>query len=247
MASLDKNRKSVENITTTTSGTGFHDYKTVAASGASLMHPSTMAQLKLQEYLENYIDGYLFCDLESMATLIPKDLHPGAAGYPMILTICAGMELLGALLAPTKNEKFNDSDGIKYFGHYWKYYLSVSEPNYKKYGQVMRSLVRNGLAHMFMTKPRIGVVKSNPVLHLQDFDNHLIIDAVRLYEDFKRSYIEVAKPVILDGGLGTQLASNRLNQIISQYTIESNETLKNLIKESKDALASTTTLPPTIS
>lgn len=220
----------------------------LSGSGASLMDPAMAASFQLQEYLDKYIDGYLLADLESIATRIPSNLHPGAAGYPMILTLCAGMELLGALLRPPNKEKFNEDDGIRYFGHYWKHYLSKVNPEYEQFGEVARTLVRNGLAHLFMTKPRIGVVKSNPKLHLKQVEDHLVLDAVQLYEDFKKSYLEYAKPGILDGKEGTQLASNRLRQIMAKYTIESDATLKKLMQDlEKEVSQGTTTLPPTIS
>lgn len=233
---------------TTPSGANLANQSSLSGSGASLMDPAMAASFQLQEYLEKYIDGYLFCDLKSIATKIPANLHPGAAGYPMILTMCAGMELLGALLRPTLKDKFNEDQGIKYFGHYWKYYLSKTNPEYKKYGEIARTLVRNGLAHLFMTKPNIGIVKSNPRLHLKKVEGHLVIDCVRLFEDFKKSYEDHAKPVILDGKEGTQLASNRLHQIMAQYTIEADKVLQKLLKETEKELSTgTTTLPPTIS
>ena len=237
-------------IRTTISGSLSISTPSLAASGASLTDPAVAAGFQLQQYLDKYIDGYLFHDLESIANNISPNLHPGAAAYPMILTTFAGMELLGALLRPTLKDKFNDDDGIKYFGHYWKYYLSKSNPEYKRYGEIARTLVRNGLAHLFMTKPNIGIVKSNPQLHLKKLDGHLIIDAVRLYEDFRKSYEDYAKPVILDGKAGTQLASNRLSQIMAQYTVESDKTLQKLMKEIEDdpyPYMGTTTLPPTVS
>lgn len=234
----------LKNLKTTTSGTLS---ASIASSGASLIAPGAAASFDVKSYLEPYIDGYLLCDLESIAYTIPSDKHPGAAGYPLILTICAGMELLGALLRPSIKDKFNEDDGIKYFGHYWKHYLSKVDPEYEKYGEVARTLIRNGLAHLFMTKPRIGVVKSNPQYHLKKVEGHLIIDAVKLYEDFKKSYIDYAKPVLLDNQDGSILASNRLHNILAKYTIESDENLKKLLGKLDDnASTNTTTVPPTI-
>jgi hypothetical protein len=219
----------------------------VRASGASLMDPGVAASFGVNNYLEKYIDGYLLCDLESIAYDISPKKHPGAAGYPLILTICSGMELLGALLRPKIGEKYDEELGIKYFGHYWKHYLSKINPEYDKYGDAARSLVRNGLAHLYMAKPRIGVVKSNSKYHLKQLDDHLVFDAVMLYEDFKKSYLEIAKPILLDGKDGSILASNRLNNILAKYMLESDEKLSKLLGELDNKSGDTTTVPPTIS
>lgn len=216
-------------VSTTPSGINIFDQNNPGVFIANPTHPHALASndlRHLEEYLDQCIDGYLLADLESITTRIPPDLHPGAASYPMVLATCAGMEFLGALLRPTSEDEFNEDDGIKYFGHYWKHYLSKVNPQYEKYGEVTRTLVRNGLAHLFITKPKIGIVKSDPSRHLKTEGEHLIIGAVQLYEDFKKSYIEYAKPVILDGKDGTQLASRRLRQMMDKYTAESERVLK---------------------
>jgi hypothetical protein len=53
--------------------------------------------LTLGEFLERYVEGYLFADLQSMAAVKVPAGQYGALGYPMMMTALAGVELLGAL------------------------------------------------------------------------------------------------------------------------------------------------------
>jgi len=50
----------------------------------------------LAPFLEKFVEGYLLSDLKTMAEIPAKD-GPGNLGYPMVLAVFAGCELLGAL------------------------------------------------------------------------------------------------------------------------------------------------------
>ncbi len=49
--------------------------------------------MTLDDYLEQFIEGYLFEDLRSMASITGSPDKPyGAVGYPMVMTALSGVE-----------------------------------------------------------------------------------------------------------------------------------------------------------
>jgi hypothetical protein len=191
-------------------------------SNTSVIPFEVHAQLQLQDFLKHHFEGFLLEDLKTMATVIPKDRHPGGVGYPMVQTVCAGIEFLGMLLRPGA-DKFTPGDDIRYFGHYWKHYLSAHNPKYKPYAPIARELVRNGLAHFFLTKKKIGVNRDRPDLHLEMVEGVLIINCIRFYEDLRDSYFNNAKPVLLGKQDGLRLAHHRLNSMLALYSQQSDD------------------------
>lgn len=197
--------------------------------------PSLSENVELSDYLEICIEEYLFGDLESITKFVPSRAK-GNASFPMVLSICAGMEFLGALLLPPIEEEYVDHGrDCEYFGHYWKNYLGVVNAKYNKEinGHVAHDLIRNGLAHHFMVKFGIGTVRSQPERHLtiENPGTIFVIDADRLYEDFRKSYFEIAKNIILGGGI--ELASKRLEQIMLLNRTRSSDFRKKMSNNSQ--------------
>jgi hypothetical protein len=58
--------------------------------------------LPLAEFLETIVEGYIFGDLESMAAEEFNVKEVGALGYPMVMAVLAGSELLGNLDSDAK-------------------------------------------------------------------------------------------------------------------------------------------------
>lgn len=173
----------------------------------------------VRDYIKNYIDDYLFHDVDSIIEHVPNK-HPGAAAYPILLSVLSGIELLGALLMPSEKD-YSYRQGNDYFIYYWDKYLANGQPVYKNYGEIARQLIRNGLAHLFTTKSKIGVVRSRNGTHLTiDKEGQLIIDATQFYNDFKNSYLNKAKPRLLDNAKGTELAHKRLCEISKKHNDE---------------------------
>lgn len=182
-------------------------------------------QSTVDDYLTKYIEGYLFGDLDSIVNLIPVKAK-GAANYPMLMSVCSGIEILGTLVDGTPDEHFSDKKSNLYFGHYWKHYLVGVNPEYGKHSELLRLLVRNGLAHTFATKQGIGVTRHKGIPHLGIYNNQFIINANDFYHDFKKSYFELAKPRIFQGGDLHDLAQQRLNEMLAVYNSEAERVFK---------------------
>lgn len=153
----------------------------------------------LEAFLEHHVEHYLFGDLENMTGLGPlKDKDYGEAGYPMVASTVAGIELLGGLLSPST---WNKNAGKSYFKAYWEGYLEKFSTGYSRWpADAIYELVRHGLAHMFLTKEGIFVTKRGN--HLDwDFENKtLYIAAVQFAQDFEGSYWAKVRKPIVDGG-----------------------------------------------
>lgn len=154
--------------------------------------------MTIEDFLKRFVEGYLFHDLENMVTLKPlKGQDDGAAGYPMIMTTLAGVELLGGLISPTP---FNQYDGNNYFLDYWDRCLSITNPDYENLGKLFRQLVRHGLAHSFLAKHGVFVTKmetnsTSPKFQIDLQRKEIYIDCIQFFLDFKKSYETFIQPV----------------------------------------------------
>lgn len=191
--------------------------------------------MKITDFLDQFVDGYLLSDLESMANIeLPKGQAYGAAGYPMVATTLTGMELLGRLLWPIERNIQEGCEDNTYFQHYWSKYLSAEKSEYKKFSDIARQLVRNGINHLFIAKPGVVIYKGDPNQHFAiDHGQRLIyINCVTLYHDFKASYLSKVKPMLSDTTpRSVNLAQNmqaQLDQIIELYSQNSEEIFGNL-------------------
>jgi len=172
----------------------------------------------LDEFLDRYVDGYLLTDLLNIKEKIPATTYQGNAAYLMTAAICSGIELLGTLT--TEQEIIPECDKChkpeqvrnKFpFEHYCKYYLARVDKRYAALGPVVRELIRNGIAHSFATKGKIGITRvkgdnnDNHLVRMTD-EGFIVINADNFFDDFKRSYLEYALPDIKEGGSKRSLA-----------------------------------------
>lgn len=138
----------------------------------------------LDDFLKHNIEGYLFGDLRAMQSI--------PVTYPLLMSTFAGVELLGELLyekdAPKRSER-----GRAYFVEYWTEYLYPLSTS--AIGNSLYTLVRNGIAHGFAPRGPIAVSREDPQRHLhRDASGVVIIDAVKLADDFIASYHHCVKP-----------------------------------------------------
>ncbi len=167
----------------------------VASAGAS--GPATIGLTQLggtptipvSGVLANLIEGYLFGDLESMATEVQlKEI--GACGYPMVMAVLSGSELLGAMTSDAAQD-----DRIE---TYWKTYMAKVDPRYGYLGKIASQLARNGIAHTYLTHLGVLVVRGKPRRHLTLSEGEeVIFDCLELYAQFRESYEAHARPYIL--------------------------------------------------
>jgi hypothetical protein len=185
----------------------------------------------LDEFLTEYVQGYLFEDLENLSTIQPAPgKRFGAGGYPMLSATLAGMQLLGGLLSP---DDFSTKQGDRYFASYWKHMLVPRSPQYGRPAglpDLVSALVRDGLAHQFITKPGILVVKgAGPAgpHHLEiDADEYgLCLDCIEFFHDFRGSYQSGVVPIArgevgtIDGQAVTSATmQRRLDQMLALNT-----------------------------
>ena len=146
--------------------------------------------IPVSNVLTNLVEGYLFGDLESIASEVqPKEM--GACGYPMVMAVLSGSELLGAMTSDVAPD-----DRIE---TYWKTYMAKVDPLYGYLGRVASQLARNGIAHTYLTHLGILVVRGNPRRHLTLSENEeVIFDCLQLHTQFHESYEAHARPHILE-------------------------------------------------
>ena len=140
----------------------------------------------LDYFLKKNVEGYLF---EDIATLKRAKQTPGktegAVGYPLLVTTCTGIELLGALVSP---KKFIRKNGQAHFIRFWKEYLYPEKPRVSV-GNAVYQLARHGLAHVFVVKGNLVVVKDEPREHLvYSKTGGLRINAGQLADDLVEAY-----------------------------------------------------------
>ncbi|MHB1134257.1 MAG: hypothetical protein ACYC4L_17955 [Chloroflexota bacterium] len=187
-----------------------------------------MGTIALRTFFTDYVDGYLFEDLRSMHEFtLPPERKTGGLGYTMLLTILAGMELLGYLLY-NKTYTPRPDLGATHFEEYWTRYLSHEVDKYgdREVAMIVRSSLRNGIAHVFLAKPGIEVKRGDPRRHMTrgSESGRFIIDPDSLFEDFKRSYNSRVRPIVFDGTRNEWTSSDQmqeqLNAVIDTYSNE---------------------------
>ena len=167
--------------------------------------------MDLDYFLSEYVKGYLFDDLASMAEISPQPgMTTGAVGYPMVMTTLAGIELLGWL---TNTEAFTPhSKGSVGFRWYWNQFLTPIDSRYEGLAELIYQLVRNGIGHVYIAKPGIFITKGNAETHLiVDKDKRtLVLDCLELHNHFVESYRRFVEPIV--AGVEHDFASSKGNR-----------------------------------
>ena len=192
-----------------------------------------MQTYNLDEFLGKYIDNYLLSDLIKIKENIPNYIHPGNAAYPMTGAICAGIELLGSLVAGIKVDPACEACHSKErsspkspFNHYCMHYLSKVDPRYKNFGPVLSQLIRNGIAHSFATKGQVGMTRVEPEpgeenhLVRMTQEGFLVVNVDRLFDDFQKSYELYFKPDVAEGGASRQSALEGYEWLKDKYATD---------------------------
>jgi hypothetical protein len=134
--------------------------------------------------LERILEEYLVKDLQA--------LRGSRVGYPTLMTVFAGVELLGSLLRDGDHGTRDDD-----FQHYWTDYLYPDRPRSSEEAEIIYSFVRHGIMHHFFPKGMVGVTGSDPGAHMTcHSDGVLILDVKVLVDDFVRAYDQRVKPLL---------------------------------------------------
>jgi hypothetical protein len=168
--------------------------------------------MEIEKFLEQFVEGYLFRDLESMASLPDRGRY-GNCGYSMVLVACTGIELFGALTYERGRQQ-----GDTYFNAFWAT-LYKTQPARAELGELVRKLVRDGIAHVFIARPNVTVWKQGDAqTHLTtDANGFFNIDALCLFEDLKRAYHSEIRPRLEFGAARARLQA-RLDILRAQAT-----------------------------
>jgi hypothetical protein len=203
----------------------------------------------LDEFLQHFVRGYLLSDLQEMLK-IGTELHrveskDGHCAYPIVMTLMAGIEVLGVLAGhkepytfQDENEKWKTVDGQKQFTRYWTKYLYPKDqrPKWNGVGSDIYQLVRNGLDHTFVAKLPIKVSRQQPKKHLLATPDRSVvnIDADQLAADFADSYKRFAADVARTSETekpNRHTATDRLRELMenmARATAASARSLENL-------------------
>lgn len=181
--------------------------------------------MTIDDFLNRNVDEYLIEDLRKLKRLKPaKGKTAGGAGYPLVMTALAGIELLGALASAST---FNKNAGSTYFSDYWKNFLYETDPTRAGLHEIVYQLVRHGLAHVFVMKGDIVVVKGpkkrgskgtkSAAVHHLAFEppKTLVLDAAQLADDLIDSYNTRFKAKLAVSRADMQ---NRLDEMEKAYT-----------------------------
>jgi hypothetical protein len=180
--------------------------------------------MDIREFLEKFVEGYLFEDLRSMGAISAgAGRTSGAVVYPMIGSALAGVELLGNLVQVARS--FDRQEGAAAFEHFWAEYL-YTDSRRRQLARPVYQLVRHGLAHVFLAKPGILATKDNVAArHLcKASDGSLVIDALVLNADLRRAYDEGVKPLLEIARTdipNCRTMQTRLDEMICEYTKQS--------------------------
>lgn len=184
----------------------------------------------LERFLERDVEGYLFWDLRAMQRQIALPGEPGGGlGFPLLMATFSGIELFGALLSPTA---FSVKSGAGY-GYFEAYWCSFLYPNLKPPAaeiNVAYRLARNGIAHNFMLKGPVGIVKGQSSFHLtHDSGGTFYIDSSQLATDLINSYHASVKPHLSapNARVDPALMAARLGEILAAYESQANSLLPN--------------------
>lgn len=169
----------------------------------------------VEDFINRSIECYILGDLSAMSRCIASPTGCGGVCYPMLMTILSGMELLGYILNDNNQTRIDgNGSNIKYF---WDNYFIEINPDYKGLELIFIRLIRNGIAHMFMTKGLIYVHKYNDVKPIMiDLNNEKIyINVNSFYKSFCSAYYSKVRPKLLSNN---NLLYEKIQKIDNYYT-----------------------------
>jgi hypothetical protein len=176
----------------------------------------------LREFLDKHVRGYLLCDVEQMSKISALGNGYGACGYPMLMALLAGIELIGVLYSDASYNDRSKSNTEKYFPLGWNLLFSDRETYSKEdVRKVYHYLLRHGLMHLYLSKIGVFVVKSGNLHNGKDEGGNFVVNVDRFYQDFKESYLAIESKILTKEG-----SVQRLIEIFENMKKDSDENLK---------------------
>lgn len=165
-----------------------------------------------QSFFVNNIEGYLLSDLREMNSISVEG--NGNCGYPMLMTILSGIELLGGLVAD--DERWDRNKGREYFYYYYRNYLMRQYPEYRAAEKEIYSLIRNKLAHTFLTAMKFEVAKNSEISPITKNGDFIRIDVGLLFVDFSKSVANLRTSLENSPEIARKFET-RLNEMLRFY------------------------------
>ncbi|MCH8821771.1 hypothetical protein IID23_04615 [Patescibacteria group bacterium] len=174
--------------------------------------------MDLKLFANQFVEGYLFKDLENMSNFKIKETEIyGNLGYPMISTVISGMELLGTILypkpLPIEYGRLRDKTSNDCYKYFWRYYFLRNNPQYKEIknlGRIIRELLRNGIDHHFIGHFGLTVTKEGHHKNLKpSSDGQINLDAMGFYFDFHGTYNKLVKNIFINPNTDKEKLINR--------------------------------------
>jgi hypothetical protein len=126
------------------------------------------------------------------------------------------------------------------FLNYWNNYFVKEYPQYASLGDLFYSLIRNGIAHIFIAKYGVIVNKlAGPAILIDQSKQEIYINPNELYKEFELSYTNQAKPILDSTATTTSIPAAILQARIA--SLEANDRVK-----SQQAFSRLVTLDPSI-
>lgn len=181
--------------------------------------------MKIDDFLEQFVEGYLLSDLETMShDNVAAGKRFGAVGYPMMTTLFAGMELLGGLLTPLDEAFTPDAHGSDKFVNFWDNYFCTEHETYIGLGHLIYALIRNGVAHTNVAKHGVVIHKySGQTIKVNLDKSEIYVDPNVLFREFESTYLRQVKTISDKSAM-----QERLNQIEAAYAKKSKSQFDNL-------------------
>jgi len=184
--------------------------------------------MDLKCFLEKYVEGYLFGDLETMKTSVPSSQKGGGVGYPLLASTFSGIELLGALVSKAT---FNTYNGSIYFNDFWSNYLYSNDVAKANAGKYIYELARHGIAHTFLMKGDITITKNSTDPHLVKDGTTVYINSFQLAVDLKFAYDIKFLNLVREttGDVNGTTIQQRLDEMEKTYISQSGKTMGDLL------------------
>ncbi len=186
-----------------------------------------MIRNDFNQYIEKYIEGYLFADLKTIHEKVSRDgSHQQSLGnlaYLFTIAMCSAMEFLGLLLRDKDAVKDGKVDASNALSHYIKYYLEPIDPKYSILRAIGSQLVRNGISHTYATKGNIAITRQGKreQTHFVKYgaEGVVVLNPDYIYEDFLKSYEVVKSKLATDTNLLARVEEH-YNSIKAVYVSE---------------------------